>query len=306
MTSLRDRLLALSPTEFENAVFDLVVLSGLRNPVWRTPGADGGRDIEGLVNSADFSGEILSDRVYVECKRYQTAIDWPTVFGKLAYATNHGANILLICSPSGLSNPCKDEVHRHNLHHHSAVRIRYWDAARLASRFEQFPQLIVKYGLGAVTLDKQWLAFRPIAEMALKSVNSAYGSSDRPSPSLEFSASLSELLLARIDNVAKGLGIGFRPMSTKDCFSWMQLAGDISQFSKFDRNGFRTLIAAIRFFARPKLTQISILATSSQLELGLASSVLSDHARRSLEQIAVVANFELEFTNSAVVCRWRE
>jgi hypothetical protein len=45
----------LSPRQFENVVYDLVSAAGLRNAVWRTPGADGGRDIEGdFPTSADF------------------------------------------------------------------------------------------------------------------------------------------------------------------------------------------------------------------------------------------------------------
>jgi hypothetical protein len=37
--------LTLTPTEFENLVFDLLISRGMVNVAWRTPGADGGRDI---------------------------------------------------------------------------------------------------------------------------------------------------------------------------------------------------------------------------------------------------------------------
>lgn len=44
---LLDGMKTLSPTAFEHLIFDLMILTGLRNVVWRSPGADGGRDIEG-------------------------------------------------------------------------------------------------------------------------------------------------------------------------------------------------------------------------------------------------------------------
>jgi hypothetical protein len=82
------KLKTLTPQDFENLTYDLLMLAGIRNLVWRTPGSDGGRDLEGLYNRVDFADGVVSEVWYFECKRYQSAIDWPTVFGKIAYAAN--------------------------------------------------------------------------------------------------------------------------------------------------------------------------------------------------------------------------
>ena len=95
MPSLLAKLKSLSPRDFENLAFDLVASTGMQNLRWRTPGSDGGRDLEGDLWSIDFAGDSRLQRWYIECKRYQAAIDWPTVYGKLAYAENHGAHYLL-------------------------------------------------------------------------------------------------------------------------------------------------------------------------------------------------------------------
>src|SRR5688500_18811623 len=123
---LLDDLKALDPTIFEHLVYDLLVLSGLRNATWRTPGADGGRDIEGTAIHADLSASVTHQKWYVECKRYEASVDWPTIYGEIAYADNHGADFLLICTTSSLSPRCKEEIQRRDALR-QRLQVRYWD-----------------------------------------------------------------------------------------------------------------------------------------------------------------------------------
>jgi Restriction endonuclease len=70
----------LQPEQFENLTYDILLLSGVQNLRWRTPGTDGGRDLEGDLTTVDFSGETVKQRWYIECKRYAQSINWPTTF----------------------------------------------------------------------------------------------------------------------------------------------------------------------------------------------------------------------------------
>ena len=79
------RLGSITPTEFENLLYDLVIQRGMVNVAWRTPGADGGRDIEAQSVQRDFSGTQTVQKWFIECKRYTGSVDWPTIYGKLAY-----------------------------------------------------------------------------------------------------------------------------------------------------------------------------------------------------------------------------
>ena len=63
--TLIDKLKALTPAQFENVVYDLTTSAGLRNAIWRTPGPDGGRDIEGEMATTDFSGFHVITKWYV-------------------------------------------------------------------------------------------------------------------------------------------------------------------------------------------------------------------------------------------------
>jgi restriction endonuclease Mrr len=125
-----DKLKRLPPDAFENLTYDLLFLSGLRNLRWRTPSADGGRDIEGEFSVIDFSGETNVQKWYIECKRYAQTLNWPTVYEKLAIAENHHADYLLFVTTSNFSVPCRDEVERHNKARR--VKIRIWPFYELA------------------------------------------------------------------------------------------------------------------------------------------------------------------------------
>lgn len=83
-STLVTRLKQLAPQEFENLACDLLFLSGLQNLRWRTPGADGGRVLEGEFSTIDFSSEHMVQSWYIECKRYSKSLSWPTVYEKLA------------------------------------------------------------------------------------------------------------------------------------------------------------------------------------------------------------------------------
>ena len=107
-------LLDLSSTEFENLIFDLVKIKGAENVSWRTPGADGGRDIDSYIYETDFSGVVHPKKWYIECKRYASSVDWPTIYSKLAYAVSNNADYLLMCSTSKYTPIALNEVEKHN------------------------------------------------------------------------------------------------------------------------------------------------------------------------------------------------
>src|SRR5262249_14622123 len=95
---LLTRLKRLSPQTFEHLIYDLLVRRGFVNVTWRTPGADGGRDLDADASVMDLRGSVRLDRWYVECKRY--AVDWPTLREKIAFAENQDADYLLMCTTS--------------------------------------------------------------------------------------------------------------------------------------------------------------------------------------------------------------
>ena len=130
-----------NPTEFEHLVFDMLSLRGLSNVDWRTPGADGGRDIEGLWTQFDLSGYEQRTKWFVECKRYAAAVDWPTIYEKVAYADSHQADVLLMCTSSSFSPAALTRVAEWNDRRRRPT-IRLWPQHELHLRLQQHPDLL--------------------------------------------------------------------------------------------------------------------------------------------------------------------
>jgi hypothetical protein len=241
---------AHSPTLFEQLVYDLTILSGLANVTWRTPGSDGGRDIEGEFQTTDFSGILRFERWYVECKRYKAAIDWPTIHNKIAHAAAFGADYLLVCTTSTLSPSCKDALGAYAVQH-VKPRVRAWEGAELELRVQREPALLVKYGLGTDRRDVDG-ALAPLNEIVAKLVHVVYGEQSavgNASASLEAASALVELVgrLATI-NPRTSPTPKARRLRLGDIHPWIVQNGNPGEL--IDAYVFRAIAAGLRFLAK--------------------------------------------------------
>ena len=249
-TRVIDAVGRLQPRVFENLSFDLLVMAGMTNTVWRTPGADGGRDIEGDVPIVDFSENNSVQHWYIECKRYGSAVDWPTVAEKLAYADNHGADYLLFITTATLSPQCLNELQLRE-QQRRRPHVRAWTGPVLELMLSRYPVLLAKYALGGGTslLDR---AAAPVARVAADAVRAAYGETGQPGPALEFATTLLELLSARLAVPASVAGsLGARPMQIpRDSFPWLVIQTPPANLAAFDSYGMRASLAAVRFLSK--------------------------------------------------------
>lgn len=195
--------MALTPTQFENLIFDLTGAKGLKNVRWRTPGADGGRDIEADEFDLDFSGTSVTRKWYIECKRHKSSIDWPTIYGKMAYADSHNADFLLMCATSKFTPTAISEAERWNARR-SDIKIRLWPGNEIERQLQHFPDIRSKYGISPppVAQGERLVAL----SLALsKSITSAYGEcvfKDEPvSRMLEAAQAISMLLQQRSEDL---------------------------------------------------------------------------------------------------------
>jgi hypothetical protein len=183
------------PRDFENLAFDLLQSAGMRNMVWRTPGADGGRDIEGQCVFNDLSGAITVQKWYVECKRYSSPVDWPTLWGKIAYADNQEADFLLLVTNSNPSPQCETQLSAWNAQRRR-VQVRVWRGYEIANILDGYPAVATKYGLRdkPAPIDVEFLPlFIEVTKVAQASYTALELNAD-PGPGLEVAASLTELI----------------------------------------------------------------------------------------------------------------
>ncbi|MBR0870305.1 restriction endonuclease [Bradyrhizobium tropiciagri] len=244
-SSIVTGLKRLPPEQFENLTYDVLLLSGVQNLRWRTPAADGGRDLEGDVVSVDFSGETVRQRWYIECKRYNQSIDWSTVYGKLTVAINHQADYLLLVTTSNVSVPCRDEIQRHN--ERRGVQIRVWPFYYLEQLLTVHGQVAVKYGLVKnpqtlhVDFERIISELMKLAQATDAAVEFGQKSRDR----VTLIAVFTELISKRIEDVRKhGRFITHRFKPDRDTFEWCKPAP--LPADRFDATSLRAALATIK------------------------------------------------------------
>jgi hypothetical protein len=280
------RMKAMHPTEFENLTYDLLFLSGIRNLNWRTPGSDGGRDLEGDYPVIDFAGDHVNQKWYVECKRYAKSINWPTVHEKLAVAQNHQADFLLFVTTANFSPQCRNEVDRHN-RKGGSVQIRIWPFFKIDQLLSVHGQLAVKYGLKsaphALTTD-----FRTIVIEITKLAQSTYAASTFEQPTTvraELLASFSELLAARFQDVnahGKFVVTKFRP--ERDSFEWCKPFP--LPAATFDQTTLRAALSTIRAVA--KIDELDCAVSGSNV---IVQSIANAKDVQSSQLFALVETF---------------
>lgn len=297
-----DNLIALSATAFENLIYDLVVLLGLENCVWRTPGRDGGRDIEGFFPTIELSGYRSTQKWYVECKKYASTVDWPTVYEKLTYAVSNKADVLLMVTSSSLSPQAIDEVNKWNVDRHP--RIRFWNGFDLERLIGTQPILLSKYSLATRNVSYQTTSILPASLLALKFTRAAYAASvfDQDGQSaLEAAAALADLLLSRLTQSEKALAWGVEPFRASDLYPWIEVA-DSACLIPFDRRSLSALFCVLR--AMLMTSRLTLVATAEGVSVQ-TERILGERQVSDLSQIALLGNFEMNHSAEVILLRAR-
>jgi len=274
-------------------IYDLLIRRGLGNVKWRTPGADGGRDIEGEFAVYDFSGATRPERWYVECKRYRSAVDWPTVHGKLAYAHNQGADYLLIATTSSLSPAARDEVSLWNRTQRRPA-IREWGGVEIERYLSADPLLTEKYGLSVTKRDRE-VAAVPLLTTVTKVMHQVYGESylqGEPTPALEFAAAASEYAANWLNGRGSGTWDSHSRLDVdRDLYPWCQNDKQ-DTIGAWDAYALRATLTAVRFFSDMDLIKLTFSRGNPQSVLIHVTPGSLGNADRALSVICTMANWE--------------
>ena len=271
----------------------------MKNVVWRTPGADGGRDIEGLSFVRDISGQDVVQKWYIECKLYSSSLDWPTIWNKIAHADAQGADFLLVVSNNNPSPMCETRIEEWNAARRRPV-VRFWRGYDLPSFLNSHPRIAVMYGLseGAERIDASVL---PLSIVIAKTAQAAFladsfGAS--PTIALEAAAALSELLSRRLDDLKK---YGrFTPMAdagdTLD-FTWVSQSGSSSAWEGV---GLRATLAFARHVLGAEEANVTIDGVSATTTFDKARFTIGGSGAADLDMVAGWCGFDLIYEVNAL------
>ena len=225
----------LSSTQFENLIYDCIRSMGVRNLVWRTPGSDGGRDIEGQVIITDLVGVDKAEKWYVECKRYKQSIDWPTIWKKVAYADSQCADVFLLATNSNPSPACENEISNWNKKKRTPT-IRMLRGYSLVELLSTKSHISLCHNLieDDVRVDKQLLSLARLILGVVQAANSRFTFDLDGTMALEVAGVLSELLEQRLSDVANhgSFGSGHMCRNIKSFPEWLNASGDYSEIEE--------------------------------------------------------------------------
>lgn len=282
----------MSPTDFENLVYDCLSAVGMKNLVWRTPGADGGRDIEGIEYIKDLSGQDTARKWFIECKRYSSSIDWPTVWKKIAYADGHGADFLMVATNSNPSPSCENEITRWN-DSRRYPKVRFWRGYDLPRLIRSHQSIASAYGL----VDNPALLQASALPLTLliSSINQAMYVSHLFGADitigLEASACLSELLSHRLSDLERhGRFVSGPRVSSALTFGWLRSAGEMDSFEEV---GLRAMLTTLRHLTQAPSMEVHSTAGSAEVHLNSPRFELTEKATEHLRLLSVWAQIEL-------------
>jgi hypothetical protein len=146
----------LSPTEFEELCYELLVDLGATEISWRKGAlgdaspADQGRDIECsfLVKSPD--GESRSEKWFVECKHHTRAVSADKLMNAITWASAEQPDVLLLACSGFLSNPAKEHLEAYVRKNRLGYKLRTWENKDIERLVMPRPRLQNKFKIGPV------------------------------------------------------------------------------------------------------------------------------------------------------------
>lgn len=147
----------LSPTDFEEFCFDLMVESGFTNVDWRkgTPKdaspADRGRDIVATLEREDVDGHRYSEKWFVDCKHYQRGVPPDALQGTVTWAQAERPDTVLFIASGYLTNGAKDWIAAFE-RNQPPFRVRTWELPQLRRLLADHLDVAFKHDVGVSTL----------------------------------------------------------------------------------------------------------------------------------------------------------
>lgn len=292
-------LTSLNENEFENFTFDLLCELGLKNCIWRTPGSDQGRDIEGEYFFTDVSGYCQNQKWYIECKRYTSSVDWPTVWNKISYAEVHNADVLLFSITSSLSPQAIDQVNKWNESKRRPI-IRIWNSSDIYNKLRLFPHIAMKYGFLQATDANISLSLFPLVQILLKTIYSLSSGiifCTDITAKAELSHAITDLIAVRINDYkfSKKINI-YRYIDEEDRFDWLENSKCIES-TNFDRYAIRAIFSYLK--SQLKLGSLFV-SIDTDYRIIISEIDTDDTQRKHLQTISSLSNFRIIHNNKTI------
>jgi hypothetical protein len=293
----------LSEREFENLTFDLVCELGLTNCVWRTPGRDVGRDIEGEFFFTDISGFFQKQKWYVECKRYTSSVDWPTVWNKISYAEAHNADVLLFFVSSSLSPQAIDQVNTWNNNNKLPI-IRVMNGTDISNKLVLFPHLSIKYGFVEPTDANISYSLFPLVQLLLNTVyslSSGLAVGVDVTTKADLAHAVTDLISVRIDDLRQNQAVQVYSFTdSEDGYDGLNNSQCI-EGTGIDRDGIRAALSYIKLMSKSSSLNV---ANDGGTRLLVGEGAPDEKQKEHLRMISCWSNFNFIYYDNKIMLEY--
>lgn len=133
----------LTPNEFEELCFELILKHGFSKVIWRQGGADNGRDIEAISTINNSLVGMFEEKYFFECKKYENAVPPAELNSKIAWADAEKPQHLVFMISSYLSNNARTWLEKIEID--KSYKIHVIEGAILSKILLQHEELVSKY-----------------------------------------------------------------------------------------------------------------------------------------------------------------
>ncbi len=133
----------LSPIEFENLCYDMLMAEGFHSVKWNRGGADGGRDLEAALPFSSPFTSLHYTKWFFECKHYTSGVSPESLSSKITWADAEQPDFLVIFLSTYLTKGAKEWVSK--IQTARRYKIIIVEGEELKTRLVSIQHLIPKY-----------------------------------------------------------------------------------------------------------------------------------------------------------------
>jgi hypothetical protein len=135
--------LSITDNQFEEVCFELLIEMGYQKLIWRLGGADNGRDIEGFYQNKNPLVEVVEEKWFFECKRYEAGVPPEQLNSKIAWADAEKPKHVVFFISSYLSNNARTWLEK--ISRDKPYFIHVIEGKSLKGLILKHPNIVTKY-----------------------------------------------------------------------------------------------------------------------------------------------------------------
>ena len=133
----------VTPSQFEELCFELLLETGYEKLIWRQGGADSGRDIEGYFQYQNPLVGVIQEKWFFESKCYKAGVPPEELNSKIAWADAEKPKHLVFFISSYLSNNAR--IWLEKIKSDKPYQIHLIEGKQLKQLLLKYPDIIAKY-----------------------------------------------------------------------------------------------------------------------------------------------------------------